>query len=267
MANVYAMAERSLLGSTRYVAQVRCSVSSLMDPGTKYAGYPSDWSEPVHWTTRPDPASAVRRVYFYLAASVSVTVILTYVTLLAFHRKVKVWEVSLPSPFQSTALKAVCQARGERLSSYTEVDNPCMSEVRVLGDVKQLNLNGPDQDCEDATAPSAAGSTSSHSSLPSREGGCVTGFPQSAKENQAKDTWHFSVPYPRFPAGSSGLQGPLGVEDLLCHGRFMCLAPDSSDQLEPCSDGYQQNPGSSGGAVWDALENVEMHDGYMDCPK
>ena len=51
--SVCVMAERSLLSSTHYLAQVRCIVSSRTGRGARYAGYPSDWSEPVHWTTRP----------------------------------------------------------------------------------------------------------------------------------------------------------------------------------------------------------------------
>ncbi|XP_036421127.1 uncharacterized protein LOC118804661 [Colossoma macropomum] len=265
--SVCVMAERSLFSSTHYLAQVRCIVSSRTGRGARYAGYPSDWSEPVHWTTRPAPASGVSRVYFLLAASVSITVILTYFTLLTFHRKVKVWEVSLPSPFQSKALKAVCQAHGERLSSYTEVDDPCISEVCVLGDLKQLNLHTLEWEYEDATAPSAANSASPHQQTSQEECG-ATGSPHLTEENQAKD----SVPYPTFPACSSVHQGLMGFEVLLCNSRFMFLTSNFHNEVQPCSEGYQQNPGSSGDAAPDVLldaclEDVEMHDGYMDCPK
>ncbi|KAL7833993.1 hypothetical protein AOLI_G00289530 [Acnodon oligacanthus] len=262
--SVCVMAERSLLSSAHYLAQVRCIVSSRTGRGAWYAGYPSDWSEPVHWTTRPAPALGVSRVYFLLAASVSITVILTYFTLLTFHRKVKVWEVSLPSPFQSKALKAVCQTHGEWLSSYTEVDEPRISEVCVLGDLKQLNLHTLEWEYEDATAPSAANSTSPHQQTSQEE----CGSPHLTADNQAKD----SVTYPTFPACSSVHQGLMGIEVLLCNSRFMCLTSNFHNEVQPCSEGYQQNPGSSGDAAPDVLldaclEDVEMHDGYMDCPK
>ncbi|XP_037390185.1 cytokine receptor common subunit beta-like [Pygocentrus nattereri] len=265
--SVCVMAERSLISATHYLAQVRCIVSSRTGRGARYAGYPSDWSEPVHWTTRPAPASGLSRVYFLLAVSVSITVILTYFTLLTFHRKVKVWEVSLPSPFQSKALKAVCQTHGEWLSSYTEVDDPCISEVCVLGDLKQLNLQTLEWEYEDATAPSAADSTSPHQQTSQEEGG-VTGSPHLTEHNQAKD----SVPYPTFPACSSVHQGLMGIEVLLSNSRFMCLTSNFYNEVQPCSEGYQQKPGSSGDAAPDVLldtclEDVEMHDGYMDCPK
>uniref|UniRef100_A0A3B1JG81 Uncharacterized LOC103037443 n=2 Tax=Astyanax mexicanus TaxID=7994 RepID=A0A3B1JG81_ASTMX len=225
----FKMAESSLLSSTHYLAQVRCAAV----PGGRYAGYPSDWTEPVHWTTSPSPGSGGHRVYFYLAVSVSVTVILTYLIILAFHRKVKVWEVSLPSPLQSKALKAVCQIHGERLPSYTEVEDPYMSEVCVLKDVKHLSLHEFDCEYEDTTASSAAESPSSRL-LKSQEGCCETGLGLMIEE----------------------------VQVLLCNIRL--------DDLQPCSD--QQNPVSSAGTTQDALlevcqEGVEMHDGYLDCPK
>ncbi|XP_066512581.1 cytokine receptor common subunit beta-like [Hoplias malabaricus] len=261
--SLFVLAESSLLCPAHYLAHVRCSVTSRSGRGARYTGYPSDWSEPVQWTTRTAPASGASRVYFLLAASVSITVILTYFTLLTFHRKVKVWEVSLPSPFQSKALKAVCQAHGSRLPSHIEVDNPCMSEVCVLGDIKQLNLYTLEGEYEDVTAPSTADGPSPHWQE-SQEEASVTELPHLIEVNQEKD----SGPYPTFPSCLSVHHGLTQVRD----GRCMHLSPDSRDVLQPCSEGYQQSPGSNGDTPQDnlldiCLEDVEMSGGYMDCPK
>ncbi len=50
---MFAISERSLKGSSEYHAQVRCNVSASRHSGWRYSGYPSEWSDPVYWTTRP----------------------------------------------------------------------------------------------------------------------------------------------------------------------------------------------------------------------
>lgn len=50
---VFSIPERSLIGSLEYEARVRCNVSTHRHPGQRYAGYPSEWTDTVSWTTRP----------------------------------------------------------------------------------------------------------------------------------------------------------------------------------------------------------------------
>ncbi|XP_060767180.1 uncharacterized protein LOC132874796 [Neoarius graeffei] len=219
--SVCVMAEGSLRSSTRYLAQVRCSVSSRRGRGSRYAGYPSDWSKPVYWTTRP-VASAW--VYFLLSASVSVALITIYFILLAFHRRLKVWDVSLPSPFQSKLMDTVCQVHAEGLFPCAEMDDPCLSRVCVLENL-QLNLHTVD----DVTPLHAAHCTGPNH-YTSQEGSAVPGF--------TTQMWHCAS----FPEHSSE---HAGFDTLLCDGRFACLSSASYHNLQPCSEGYQRNPASS----------------------
>ncbi|XP_035376861.1 cytokine receptor common subunit beta-like isoform X2 [Electrophorus electricus] len=263
--SVYVVAERSLRGSVRYLAQVRSTVSSRRGMGARYAGHPSRWSEPVHWTTRPAPDSS--HVYLLLAASVSVALILIYFTVLAFHRRVSVWEVSLPSPFQSKVLEAVCQSRGGHLPSHAEVDDPHMSEAYIL-DRLELTTYMPTSDWEynDVTLPPGAHSNEPYQCA-SEEGCCRT-----RTNSQAAETWRFGIPYHAFQRGSSVHEGLMGVEVFMSNGILMCLASNSQNALQPCSDGYQPSPLASGDVTQDALLNVDlddvkMYDAYMACPK
>ncbi|XP_034155363.2 uncharacterized protein LOC113547613 [Pangasianodon hypophthalmus] len=226
--SVCVMAEGSLRSSSRYLAQVRCRVSPRRGRGSRYAGYPSDWTKPVYWTTRPAPASASAWVYFLLSASVSVALILMYFILLAFHRRLRVWDASLPSPFQSKLMDAVCQVHAEGLPFYTEMGDLCLSRVCVLENI-QLNLHTIDQEHDDVTQLHAA-YCNGPNHYASQEGSAVPDF--------TTQMWHC----PSFPACSSE---HTGFEVLFCDGRFAHLASASHNALQPCSEGYQWNPVSS----------------------
>ncbi|XP_027024284.1 cytokine receptor common subunit beta isoform X8 [Tachysurus fulvidraco] len=84
--SVCVMAESLLRSSTTYLAQVRCSVSPRRVRETRYAGYPSDWTKPVYWTTRSAPVSAPVWMYFLLSVSVTAALILMYFISHAFRR-------------------------------------------------------------------------------------------------------------------------------------------------------------------------------------
>ncbi|XP_076841338.1 cytokine receptor common subunit beta-like isoform X2 [Brachyhypopomus gauderio] len=249
--SVYVLSERSLKGGVHYLAQVRSTVSIRRGPGAHYAGHPSPWTQPVHWTTRPGPDSS--RVYLLLAASVSAALILIYFTLLAFHRRVRVWEVSLPSPFQSKVLEAVCQSHSEHLPSHTEVDDPLMSEACVLGRLELMT----DWECSDVTMPPGDHSNGPYQHA-SQEGCCMTKL-----HSQAAEMWHFSVSNHSSQGGSSIHEGFVGVEVFLGNGRFFCLASNSHNALQPCSDGYQPSPLASESITQDTFLNVGLEDVNM----
>ncbi|XP_060715394.1 interleukin-4 receptor subunit alpha-like isoform X1 [Tachysurus vachellii] len=116
--SVCVMAESLLRSSTRYLAQVRCSVSPPKVRATRYAGYPSEWTKPVYWTTRSAPVSAPVWMYFLLSVSVTVALILMYLISLAF-RRLSMWEASIPSPFQSKLMDTVCQVSHTHTRTHT----------------------------------------------------------------------------------------------------------------------------------------------------
>ncbi|XP_051550833.1 cytokine receptor common subunit beta-like isoform X2 [Myxocyprinus asiaticus] len=133
---VYAISERTLRGSTEYWAQVRCNVSTHRRSGRRYAGYPSEWTNLVHWTTRPEPL-APRVVAFFLyflivtlAAAVSITVFFILVTI---QRRLREWDVSLPSPLHSKASEVPLCLQRERLPCCTEFKDPDISDAQIVG--------------------------------------------------------------------------------------------------------------------------------------
>ncbi|KAK3520289.1 hypothetical protein QTP70_020368, partial [Hemibagrus guttatus] len=87
----------SLLPSTRYMARVRAL------PDQIFEGQPSDWSDPVYFTT--DPAPWINTIiYVLLAALVAMLFIILYNALPACHRRLVLWKVSIPSPINSKVL-------------------------------------------------------------------------------------------------------------------------------------------------------------------
>ncbi|XP_026853619.2 cytokine receptor common subunit beta isoform X1 [Electrophorus electricus] len=88
----------SLLHQTQYMAQARTL------PGVGRSGRPSDWSEPVYFTT--DPAPSIN-TFIYISTGVLVLMfsIVLYNALPACHRKLELWKVSIPSPIKSKVLK------------------------------------------------------------------------------------------------------------------------------------------------------------------
>lgn len=111
------------------------------------------------------------------------------------------WDVSLPSPFQSKLMDAVYQVHAESLLSYTEM----MDRACVLENV-QLNLHPNDPEPDD-DGPNR---------YVSQEGRAVPDF--------TTQTWHCTS----FPACSSER---TGFEVLLCDGRFAHLASASHDAV------------------------------------
>ncbi|KAG7334900.1 hypothetical protein KOW79_001496 [Hemibagrus wyckioides] len=87
----------SLLPSTCYMARVRAH------PDRIFAGLPSDWSDPVYFTT--DPAPWINTIiYVLMAALVAMLFIILYNALPACHRRLVLWNVSIPSPINSKVL-------------------------------------------------------------------------------------------------------------------------------------------------------------------
>ncbi|XP_064179833.1 cytokine receptor common subunit beta-like isoform X2 [Anguilla rostrata] len=120
--------ESSLLPSTGYSAAVR----ALVTPGTGvYEGLPSDWSEHVHWNTHPAPWP-----YYYCILFLMAVVLCLLLTLLAIppcRRRVKVWVVSVPSPFKSKVLKEMGKKSTNNSLAYQKVfEGAHISKIEVL---------------------------------------------------------------------------------------------------------------------------------------
>ncbi|KAI4890897.1 hypothetical protein NFI96_011121 [Prochilodus magdalenae] len=88
----------TLLPTTTYIAEIRALPIDI------YSGRPSDWSEPVYFTS--NSASYIATIiYILVAVFVAVFFIILYNALPACHRKVVLWKVSIPSPIKSRVLE------------------------------------------------------------------------------------------------------------------------------------------------------------------
>ncbi|KAJ8363250.1 hypothetical protein SKAU_G00120810 [Synaphobranchus kaupii] len=124
----------SLLPSTGYSAQVR----ALLTPGDHlYHGSPSDWTEPVHWSTHPAPWS-LSTILFHVSGLCAAVLFLLF-TFPACRRGVKLWEKSIPSPFKSKMLEEMRKkSTDSRLASEKEVERALVSEIEVLENVQMV---------------------------------------------------------------------------------------------------------------------------------
>ncbi|KAG9340349.1 hypothetical protein JZ751_021462, partial [Albula glossodonta] len=104
-----------LLPSTCYRAKVRTLAINKFD----YSGFPSEWTEPVEWTTHP------------------VMFIILYFTLPACHRRIILWDVSVPSPIKSKVLEEIMKRSPNSLPALQkEMERTRICSVQVLDKVQ-----------------------------------------------------------------------------------------------------------------------------------
>ncbi|CAB1341481.1 unnamed protein product [Coregonus sp. 'balchen'] len=103
----------SLRPSECYLVKVRALV--VPGRGDTYEGPPSEWTDPVEWTSQPASWSATTFLYVLISVLVAIVFITLYVTIPACHRRVVLWEVSVPSPLKSKVLREVIKKSPDRL--------------------------------------------------------------------------------------------------------------------------------------------------------
>ncbi|KAM8844615.1 cytokine receptor common subunit beta isoform 2-T2 [Spinachia spinachia] len=107
----------SLVPSRHYSAKLR----SLVNPND-YEGIPSEWTDPVEWTSQDATWSPTTLIYLPLALLVAAVFLTMYFTIPACRRRAVLWVNSVPSPGKSKILSEIKSAsnktlmQGERLS-------------------------------------------------------------------------------------------------------------------------------------------------------
>ncbi|CAM4654618.1 unnamed protein product [Leuciscus chuanchicus] len=140
---VFAISERSLKGSSEYQAQVRCNVSSTRRSGWRYTGYPSEWTDPVYWTTRPEPLApnlVALLLYFLIATLASAVSIVVFIVLVVLQRRLREWDVSLPSPVHSKVSEVSQHPQMDHLPCCTELKDPEISNAQIVDVRPQFSL-------------------------------------------------------------------------------------------------------------------------------
>ncbi|XP_026053779.1 interleukin-3 receptor class 2 subunit beta [Carassius auratus] len=240
---VFAISERSLQGSSEYCAQVRCNVSASRRSGWRYSGYPSEWSDPVYWTTRPEalaPHLVTFLLYFLIATLTSAVSIIAFIILVVAQRRLREWDVSLPSPVHSKVSKVSQHPQMEHFPCITELKDPDISNAQIV-DV-HLQLSSFDsENTLNIDASNQCRETEGHPLVLHVDDPCLVSVCSSGN--------------------AKGINGLIQPRTTNFH-----------DPVLPCSEGYMQNPANSVGTSQGASQeacclNVEMGDRYMNCPK
>ncbi|KAK9967743.1 hypothetical protein ABG768_002120 [Culter alburnus] len=234
---VFAISERSLKGSSEYQAQVRCNVSATRRSGWRYTGYPSEWTDPIYWTTRPEPLApnlVAFLLYFLIATLASAVSITVFIFLVFLQRRLREWDMSLPSPVHSKVSEV---SQMDHLPCCTELKDPEISNAQSVDVHQQL------------------------SSFESKNTLTTDGNDRCLEIEGHRVVLHVDDPCLESLCSSGNV---MGID-----GTFQPCTSNFNDPVLPCSEGYSPNPATSVSTNQNALQedcslNVEMDDGYIN---
>nr|XP_057905733.1 cytokine receptor common subunit beta isoform X2 [Doryrhamphus excisus] len=142
--------------------QVR--VRSLVIPGEGllYEGSPSEWTEPVYWTSHAATWPLTTIIYSTVSLIVVSVFCVLYVSIPQCHSKITVWVSSIPSPGKSKALSEIkCATNGVLMESTYILDSvsTCSSTswLRPTEDAENKDLEQDRQDFKCNSLPLPAG--------------------------------------------------------------------------------------------------------------
>ncbi|XP_010903742.1 cytokine receptor common subunit beta isoform X2 [Esox lucius] len=126
----------SLHPSDHYRVQVR----AILIPENPIEGLPSEWSDPVEWTSQPpDDFWSFTFIYVFIAVVVVIVFMALYVFIPACHKRMVLWEVSVPTPFKSKVLEEVmmsdrcektfiCSLQSLEIRDHVRLSSTCSSD-------------------------------------------------------------------------------------------------------------------------------------------
>ncbi|XP_006798149.1 cytokine receptor common subunit beta [Neolamprologus brichardi] len=124
-------------------------VRSLVVPGSgsEYKGIPSEWTDPVEWTTN-EVWSPTTWIYILITAAVALVFLILYRTIPACRRNVIGWVDSVPSPGKSKILSEL-MSPGSRTLTQTEKLYICkVQQLDVLSTCSSQASLWPTKDTE-----------------------------------------------------------------------------------------------------------------------
>lgn len=122
--------ESLLEPSQHYQVKVR----SLVSPGDKsiYGGIPSEWTDPVDWTSNEATWSPATLIYLSISVIVATIFFTLYCTIPACHRRVILWVDSVPSPGKSKILSEIKSANSR---TYIQGENSSVCKVQDMDSI------------------------------------------------------------------------------------------------------------------------------------
>nr|XP_046271217.1 cytokine receptor common subunit beta isoform X2 [Scatophagus argus] len=116
--------QSSLVPSQNYQVKVRSLV--VPEEHSSYGGIPSEWSEPVNWTSHEATWSLTTLMYLFVSVLVAAVFFTLYCTIPACQRRVILWVDSVPSPGKSKILSEIKSA-----TSWTLMQSESTSMCKV----------------------------------------------------------------------------------------------------------------------------------------
>ncbi|XP_047426969.1 cytokine receptor common subunit beta [Mugil cephalus] len=250
---------RSLVPSQVHQVRVRSLVVST-GRGFKYECVPSEWTDPVEWTSNRAPSVLL---YVFTAIIVASVFLTLYCTIPACQRKVVLWVDSVPSPgkskilseIRSSSSKTLIHTEDMSICKVQELDNmsTCSSEALLWSNRDpERTRTSVDQDegcwsCENLPSPAekVSGSDTSSMSFSGPYIFCQSAETSSgsAEETRTQDRDGGDVPLNLVLFGEGyvclpSLTTTRSTQDLTCHGQDHStrLDPKPDPQLEPERD-------------------------------
>ncbi|XP_073717724.1 cytokine receptor common subunit beta isoform X1 [Misgurnus anguillicaudatus] len=228
---VFSIPELSLMGSSEYRARVRCSVSARRRSGQRYAGYPSDWTDPVTWTTQSEsfaPRLVACLLYFLIAMLSVAFSILVFFILVVMQRRLRYWSASLPSPVHSKVSEVRQHPQSNLLASCRELKDPDITSAQIVEVQPQFS-----------SIDSAIADGSKHWS-------------------------QTTVDHVGESSRLCTFGNVIGINLTQFANALPIHAFSLSDAVLQCSEGYMQNPDITQNALQEACL---LNDRYMNCLK
>lgn len=138
----------SLDPSQDYQVRIRSLVRPEDD--SIFRGIPSEWTDPVDWTSHEATWSLITLIYFFIGFIVVVVFIILYCTIPACQRKVILWVDSVPSPGKSKILFDIKATENQTLM---EKEKTSMCKVQLMNSMSTCSSDlslWPSKDSENS---------------------------------------------------------------------------------------------------------------------
>ncbi|KAM6905365.1 cytokine receptor common subunit beta [Xenentodon cancila] len=115
-------------------------VRSLLVPGygSRYEGIPSDWTDPVMWTSNEASWSISTLVYILISVTVATFFMTLYCTIPVCQRRAMLWVDSVPSPGKSKILSEIMETKW-----VDQDDEGCSCDSPPPSDTSAMSFSGP----------------------------------------------------------------------------------------------------------------------------
>uniref|UniRef100_A0A3Q3VL98 Fibronectin type-III domain-containing protein n=1 Tax=Mola mola TaxID=94237 RepID=A0A3Q3VL98_MOLML len=169
--------QNSLVPSQDYQVKVRSLVIQRKD--SMYRGIPSEWTDPVTWTSHGGSPSMSTVIYISISVFATTVFLTLYCTIPACKRRVTLWVDSIPSPGKSKILSEIKSATSQTLTQsektsvckvqHLDTRSTCSLDASLCPNKSSENENAIEDEycwnCDNSLSVSKQGNSSGMSSM------------------------------------------------------------------------------------------------------